>query len=46
MSVTRDVLQWTVVVCLAYVVTVYGAYGAMIGYSMIEERLRRQRRVF
>src|SRR6476469_4522391 len=46
MSVVRDLLQWTVIVCLAYVVTVYGAYGSMIAYSMIEERLRRRRRDF
>ena len=46
MSVVRDVLQFTVVVCLAYVVVVYGAYGTMITYSMLEERLRRRRRRF
>ena len=46
MSVVRDLLQWTVIVCLAYVVVVYGAYGSMIAYSMVEERLRRRRRVF
>jgi poly-beta-1,6-N-acetyl-D-glucosamine synthase len=46
MSVVRDVLQFTVVVCLAYVVVVYGAYGTMITYSMLEERLRRRRRLF
>src|SRR5690348_1241394 len=46
MSIVRDVLQWTVIVCLAYVVVVYGAYGLMISYSMIEERLRRRRRIF
>jgi len=46
MTVARDLLQWTVIVCLAYVVLVYGAYGAMIAYSMLEERLRRRRRVF
>jgi hypothetical protein len=40
MTVARDLLQWTVIVCLAYVVLVYGAYGAMIAYSMLEERLR------
>ena len=46
MSVVRDLLQWTVIVCLGYVVAVYGAYGAMITYSMLEERLRRRRRIF
>jgi cellulose synthase/poly-beta-1,6-N-acetylglucosamine synthase-like glycosyltransferase len=46
MSALRDVLQWTVVVCLGYVVAVYGAYGLMIAYSMLEERIRRRRRVF
>src|SRR4051812_25498763 len=46
MNVVRDLLQWTVVVCLAYVVSDYGAYGSMIAYSMIEERLRRRRRSF
>jgi cellulose synthase/poly-beta-1,6-N-acetylglucosamine synthase-like glycosyltransferase len=46
MSVARDLLQWTVFVCLGYVVAVYGAYGLMIGYSMLEERLRRQGRFF
>jgi cellulose synthase/poly-beta-1,6-N-acetylglucosamine synthase-like glycosyltransferase len=35
-----------VLVCLGYVVAVYGAYGLMIGYSMIEERLRRRGRFF
>jgi poly-beta-1,6-N-acetyl-D-glucosamine synthase len=46
MSVVRELLQWTVIVCLGYVVTVYGAYGAMITYSMLEERIRRRRRTF
>ena len=46
MSAVRDLLQWAVIVCLAYMVAVYGAYGAMIVYSMIEERLRRRRRSF
>ncbi|HEY2777769.1 MAG TPA: glycosyltransferase family 2 protein [Gaiellaceae bacterium] len=44
MSAVRDVLQWTVTVCVGYVVAVYGAYGVMIAYSMLEERLRRRRR--
>jgi cellulose synthase/poly-beta-1,6-N-acetylglucosamine synthase-like glycosyltransferase len=46
MNVVRDLLQWTVIVCLGYVVAVYGAYGLMITYSMLEERIRRRRRVF
>ena len=46
MSVLRAALQWTVVVCLAYVVSVYGAYFAMIIYSALEERLRRRGRGF
>jgi poly-beta-1,6-N-acetyl-D-glucosamine synthase len=46
MSIVREVLQWTVIVCLVYVAAVYGAYGAMITYSMLEERFRRQRRTF
>ena len=46
MSIVRDFLQWTVFVCLGYVVTVYGAYGAMIIYSMLEERFRRRGRTF
>jgi cellulose synthase/poly-beta-1,6-N-acetylglucosamine synthase-like glycosyltransferase len=46
MSVVRELLQWTVIVCLGYVVAVYGAYGAMITYSMLEERFRRRRRIF
>jgi poly-beta-1,6-N-acetyl-D-glucosamine synthase len=46
MSVVRDVLQWTVIACLGYVLAVYGAYGLMISYSMLEERLRRRRRSF
>jgi poly-beta-1,6-N-acetyl-D-glucosamine synthase len=46
MSVVRELLQWTVIVCLGYVVAVYGAYGAMITYSMLEERIRRRRRTF
>jgi biofilm PGA synthesis N-glycosyltransferase PgaC len=46
MSIVRDLLQWTVIVCLGYVVAVYGAYGAMITYSMLEERFRRRRRIF
>src|SRR3954452_11624880 len=46
MNVARDLLQWTVIVCLVYVVAVYGAYGAMIAYSIMEERLRRRRRSF
>ncbi len=46
MSIVRDLLQWTVIVCLGYVVAVYSAYGAMITYSMLEERLRRRRRIF
>ncbi len=46
MSVLRAMLQWTVVVCLAYVVAVYGAYFAMIVYSAVEERLRRRGRGF
>jgi hypothetical protein len=46
MNVVRDLLQWTVILCLGYVVTVYGAYGSMIAYSMLEERLRRRRRAF
>jgi biofilm PGA synthesis N-glycosyltransferase PgaC len=45
-SVVRELLQWTVLVCLGYIVAVYGAYGAMITYSMLEERIRRRRRVF
>ena len=46
MSAARGLLQWTVIVCLTYMVAVYGAYGLMIAYSMLEERLRRRRRVF
>jgi cellulose synthase/poly-beta-1,6-N-acetylglucosamine synthase-like glycosyltransferase len=46
MSLARETLQWTVLVCLGYVVAVYGAYGLMIGYSMVEERLRRRGRFF
>jgi cellulose synthase/poly-beta-1,6-N-acetylglucosamine synthase-like glycosyltransferase len=46
MSVAREVLQWTVLTCLAYIVVVYGAYWAMIAYSMVEERFRRRRRMF
>jgi cellulose synthase/poly-beta-1,6-N-acetylglucosamine synthase-like glycosyltransferase len=46
MSVVRDMVQWTVIACLAYVFAVYGAYGLMISYSMLEERLRRRRRIF
>jgi cellulose synthase/poly-beta-1,6-N-acetylglucosamine synthase-like glycosyltransferase len=45
-SVVRELLQWTVLVCLGYLVAVYGAYGAMITYSMLEERIRRRRRIF
>ena len=36
MNVVRDLLQWTVILCLGYVVAVYGAYGSMIAYSMVE----------
>jgi biofilm PGA synthesis N-glycosyltransferase PgaC len=46
MSVVRELLQWTVLVCLGYIVAVYGAYGVMITYSMLEERIRRRRRTF
>ena len=46
MNVVRDLLQWTVIVCLGYVLAVYGVYGAMITYSMVEERIRRRRRIF
>jgi poly-beta-1,6-N-acetyl-D-glucosamine synthase len=46
MSVVREALEVIVLSCLAYVFAVYGAYGAMITYSMVEERLRRRRRIF
>jgi poly-beta-1,6-N-acetyl-D-glucosamine synthase len=42
--VLRESLQWAVVVCLGYVVAVYGAYASMIVFSTVEERLHRRRR--
>jgi poly-beta-1,6-N-acetyl-D-glucosamine synthase len=46
MSVARTALEWTVMTCLGYVLVVYASFGLMIAYSMIEERLRRRRRLF
>jgi poly-beta-1,6-N-acetyl-D-glucosamine synthase len=44
MSIAREAVQWTVLVCLGYLLVVYGSFLVMIGISALEERLRRSRR--
>lgn len=44
MSTMRDCVQWTVTVCLVYLMAVYASYGLMLALSVAEERLRSTRR--
>jgi biofilm PGA synthesis N-glycosyltransferase PgaC len=39
-----EVVRWAVLVCLGYLLAVYGCFGVMIVLSTVEERLRRRRR--
>jgi biofilm PGA synthesis N-glycosyltransferase PgaC len=43
-SVLRQTVQWAMIVCLGYVLAVYGAFLAMIVISALEERIQRRRR--
>lgn len=44
MNTLRDAVQWAVLVCLGYLVAVYGVFLAMIALSALEGWLRRRRR--
>jgi cellulose synthase/poly-beta-1,6-N-acetylglucosamine synthase-like glycosyltransferase len=40
----HQIVRWVVLVCLGYLLAVYGAYLLMLAFSLAEERLRRARR--